>query len=549
MNIAKAKTALLRTSSATSIKRSGGVISITGLAPISYKEIISATQFKSRAEVVKVETIGGGSYTPLASTKYIVHIAEPQTRREGSTGVLRPYFFKTPADLTELGATAALQREAIHVAIVADINAESANNVVAATLGTGTGFTITDDAGYFPAKTAAGQSQRNGATVIKLAKDENGRGWTDATHRTVTTAPVYSFGVGSRMDDDIPVVYAVGGGNIVAGELNCPMTVDGLGPVSGQFYDAFVIQHLVNSVIPSIGEVVGHRISTQAIFVDDGAGSDTTNATGFAAFEREMLRVVFGVYESDPSAIVEFFDNGFTAGSVAVAGTGLPTVNGVPSGAAGDVNCLNTGKNVLHYAVIGTATAIVPIWTSAGLNLDQDATDNDGIEITPAIGGPQKFVVGTHEFSLYARVTITDVSDAEFLHFGFRKSEAYQTADGGYATYTDLAALGFDTEDATQTIKVLTNLNDAASITSTSSGLTWADTATKELEVRVLIDGSVKFFINKTEVTSVQASAFSFDSGDTVIPYIYHQLGTSSAPSVIISRLAAVPNAYWRIRS
>lgn len=552
MRNARTRTALLRTSAATDVLRSGGNITVTGLEPIFGPDILKAVQFKYRAEVVKVETIGGSSWTPTASTKYIVEISDHTSSREGHSNSVEPrrYIYKTPADLTEMGATAALQREYVHGQLITKINNDSANNVVAATLGTGTGFTITDDAGYYPAKTASGQNPREGKTTIRLAKDENGRGWADATYRVLTTDAVYQFGEGTRMISDIPVVYALGGSNIVAGTIDCPMTVGGLGPVSGQQYDAFQIDSLMRSTIPTIGEVIGYRIQSNMIFVDNGAGTDTTNATGFRAFEKEMLRIVWGTFEEDPSSIVEFFDNGITVSSYAVASGGLPTATGVPSGAVGDVNVMNTGKNVFHWAIIGTATLMVPAVTSAGLNLDLDATDNDGIEITPNVGAncPKQFVIGKDEFSMYARVTITDVSDAEFLFFGFRKKEAYQTADGGYDTYTDLAALGFNTETNPQPIKILTNLNDAANVTATDTGLTWADAATKELEIRVLLDGTVQFYVNGVDQTADQATAFVFDEGDTVIPFIYHQLGTSSPSSVIIDKYAVIPSAYWKIR-
>ncbi len=548
------KSALLKTSSANDVKVSGGSVRITGLQEFRLRDLLSAKQIKYKAEVVQVARVGASSYTPTGDTVYSVVLINPAFGQMGnSLDTAKKYSYKTPVDITDLGSTTALQREAIHGQLVTRINNDTRNFVVAASLGTGTGFTITDDAGYFPARVNGASNGRQGATTIRVVSNPDGSGFTASdgvsvtTDLSITTAAVYGFGVGSRMDDDAPIMHNYTG-NLISGEISAPRAADDTFAVSGQQYDAFAIQTLIKTTIPSVGNgVEGYKIAEQFVFVDNGAGSDTANAAGFITFQREMLRIVGSVYKNDPSAIVEFFDNGLFASSVAVAGTGLPTVNGVASGAAGDVNALFTGANVFHYAIIGTATAIVPIWTSAGLNLDQDATDNDGIEITPAIGGPKKFVAGTHECSMYVRATITDVSDVEFLHFGFRKSEAYQTADGGYATYTDLAALGFDTETATQAIKIITNLNDAASPTSTDTGLTWADTATKELEIIVKADRSVTFKVNSADQTADQASAFSFDSGDTLIPYIYHQLGTASAPSVVISQLLVLPDANWRL--
>ena len=546
------KSALLRTSAATDVKISGGVVSITGLRPFSLKDTLSAKKIYSKSEVVQVAKVGYSLYTPTADTKYTVQLINSAFGQHGNQlDTAKKYAYTTPTDITTLGATAALQREAIHAQLITAINNDSRNLVVAATLGTGTGFTITDDAGYFPARSNGASNGRQGATIVRTVSNPDGSGWVSSNGSTVTTevlittSAVYGFGIGSRMDDDTPVVHSVTG-NLVSGEIDAPKTISGDYAVSGQLYNAFAFQTLTLHDIPTVGNgVQGYKISEQFIFVDNGAGSDTTNASGYSAFQREILRVVGYCYKNDPSAIVEFFDNGIGASSVAVAATGLPTVNGVASGAAGDVNALFTGKNVFHYAIIGTATAIVPIWTSSGLNLDQDAADNDGLELGAAIGGPVQFKVGTNEVSLYVRASIADVSDVEFLHFGFRKSEAYQTADGGYATYTDLAAVGFDTETATQAIKIITNLNDAASPTSTDTGLTWADAATKEIEVIVKGDRSVVFKVNGSDQSADQASAFSFDSGDTIIPYIYHQLGTASAPSVVIKELLVLPTANW----
>lgn len=545
----RSKSVLLRTSSAADVRVNGGVVNITGLPGFRRSDILAIKQLKYKAEVSQVVTAGAGSYTPAGDTVYGIKLVSAGYGKQGNAlNTEKIYKYKTPVIITDIGSTAALQREAIHVALVALINADSSNFVAAATLGTGTGFTITDDAGYFPARANGASNGREGATNVYAIKNTDGTGWTSSSV-SVTTAAVYGFGVGARMYSDTPVIHSYTG-NLISGELDAPVTTSNTYAVSGQQYEAFVVQTLVKHSIPTVGNgVEGYRVAEYAVFVDNGAGTDTTNAAGFLTFEREMQRLLFGVFERDPQSIVEFFDNGITVSSYAVASGGLPTASGVPSGAVGDVNVMWTGKNALHWSIIGTATAIVPQIIATGLSLDLDATDNDGLEITPSLATncPKQFVIGTDEFSLFARITITDVSDLEFFHVGFRKKEAYQSADGGYATYTDLAALGFDTETATQAIKIITNLNDAVSPTSTDTGATWADAATKELEVRVLKSGDVKFFINRTEYTSTQASAFVFDSGDTVVPYIYHQLGTSSAPTCVINRLAVVSDANWRL--
>src|SRR3990167_1501941 len=147
------RSVLLKTSAASDLNWSSGMISIAGLQPFKTADIVAAKQIYYRAEVAQVITVGNGSYTPVGATTYKLKLINPAFAREGV--VIEPsktYAYKTPTDITDLGATAALQREAIHAALIVRLNADANNFVLAATLGTGTGFTITDDAGYYPAR-------------------------------------------------------------------------------------------------------------------------------------------------------------------------------------------------------------------------------------------------------------------------------------------------------------------------------------------------------------------------------------------------------------
>ncbi|MFK5282026.1 hypothetical protein ACI3PL_20960, partial [Lacticaseibacillus paracasei] len=89
---------------------------------------------------------------------------------------LRKYSYMTPPVITTLGATAALQSEAIHLALIAKINAQSTSNfVVAASLLLGTGFTITDAAGYYTYP-HQGMNSRQGASRVVVATNSDGTG-------------------------------------------------------------------------------------------------------------------------------------------------------------------------------------------------------------------------------------------------------------------------------------------------------------------------------------------------------------------------------------
>lgn len=132
---------LLATSSANDAKCSGGVLSITGIGSgIRKADITSIFQIKYRAEVRQVVTVGATAYTPANSTTYSVVIYDPLRTDNSGQEFPTTYSFTTPADVTSLGGSAALQREAITAALVAKINANTRNHVTAVTLGSGNGF-------------------------------------------------------------------------------------------------------------------------------------------------------------------------------------------------------------------------------------------------------------------------------------------------------------------------------------------------------------------------------------------------------------------------
>jgi hypothetical protein len=538
MGIARPRTALLKTSAATDVKSSGVNIDITGLDSIYRPNILKINHFRYRAEVVKVETIGTTAPTPLASTRYIVEITDATSKREGHSNAIVPrrYSYKTPADLTEIGSTAALQREYIYGQIITAMNNDSANNIVAASLTGGAGFTITDDAGYYPAKTAGGQNPREGKSSIFLPKDDNGRGFVDATHRVLTTDAVYQFGEGTRLVQDAPIFYALGGSNIVAGSIDCPLTTDGAAPVAGQKYDAFSIQHLVNSEIPTVGEVRGYRIAQSVIFVDNGAGTATTNLTGFKAFEREMHKLLFDTYKNDPKSVIEYFDK--------------PMVFQGPLGAApaGTANVLQwtlSPYTSLNWTNIGTQTIVAPVLNSTGLLIDQDDNAGDGAHYSAnqQTLGCQQFIVGTDACSVVARVVMGDWTDSHLL-VGFRIKAAY-TAD--YNDYTDLAAIGSGAA-AGDTITTTGILNNAATV-ATASSTSYADGVSVELRVKVAISGLVTCYVDNVAypIYSTGTTALILDAGDAIIPFFQHVNIGSGDPAVSISKFVAVADDNWKI--
>src|SRR6201986_2580043 len=189
---------LLLTSAASDVQDGNGNFTVAGLRPISKKNIVSLKQVKYRVEVPQVVTVGASLYTPTANTNYTIEIYDPNRKQDGYQESAKLYGYLTPPSITTIGATAALQREYINTQIIAKINARSnVNHSVAATLGGGNGFTITDQGGYYPIRS---QSMTNvlGQNIVIQRTNVDGTGFT-ANDIVLTTAAVTSSGNGAKL--------------------------------------------------------------------------------------------------------------------------------------------------------------------------------------------------------------------------------------------------------------------------------------------------------------------------------------------------------------
>ena len=520
---------LLKTSSAADLKYSGRELTITGAnRAINVDRIVSIKQEKYRAEVVQVVQAGLGSYTPTASTKYTILLGDVNRVMQGGHEVLLPYSYTTPSDLTLIGANAAAQREYIHGRIIDTINANLNNYVTAATLTGGAGFTITDESGYYPVH-GQNQSNRLGATTVIPAMNNDGSGFGSASV-AVTTAAVYSFGVGEELLAQKPVMYNMAG-NLATGVFTAPRTANGEYAVSGQNYDGFRIETLE---LQSAHNVTGQWALVPyetIVYVDNGTGASTANLAGFIAFETAFYRLVSKFYSAYATIVGEFFDS--------------PTLF---QGAAGAVptttseNKIATEYGQLVYNQIGTQTITVPTPANGGLNLDQDLTDTEGAEYTPSLltACPKEFTVGKSGISVLARLTVTDHTDATVV-IGLRKKAAH-AAD--FNNYTDLAAIGF-IGDLVYTWGIL---NNAATV-ATNTTVVPADGASETFEIRVDGTGLVTALYNSVvyPVYSVGTTPLVLDAGDILIPTVRAVNVGGGDPDVIISELLAVNASDWKI--
>jgi hypothetical protein len=195
------------------------------------------------------------------------------------------------------------------------------------------------------------------------------------------------------------------------------------------------------------------------------------------------------------------------------------SVTGVPTGTAGDENFYLTGNgNLMEFHILGTQTLVYPNESPKGssgyLDIAQDATADDGAEWTFGILATDKLAFKVGEdgaFHARMKVTIEDVSGTDDFVFGFRKAEAYQAA---VDDYDEMAAL----QIVSTAINNHSILNGGAT-DNTDTTDTVADTVAFTLEVRVSAAGVVTYLIDGAAPTV--ATAFTFDDGEVVVPFLF----------------------------
>jgi len=197
-------------------------------------------------------------------------------------------------------------------------------------------------------------------------------------------------------------------------------------------------------------------------------------------------------------------------------------------GTAGDENVMSIDGVNFEYHIIGTATATAPVLVAGGLDIGLDDVNDDGTEISEGITSQSKsaFTAGTDAFYLKVTIDIPDVSGTDDCAVGFRKAAAYQAAVNDYTDYAILNVISGN-------ITVETNLNDGTDV-STDTTDDWADGASKTLEVYVSAAGVATFKVDGSSPT-VNTGTVTFDTGDTIVPFIYFIHDGDVAQSTVIS--------------
>ena len=189
------------------------------------------------------------------------------------------------------------------------------------------------------------------------------------------------------------------------------------------------------------------------------------------------------------------------------------------------------------------------------MQMDQDTAADLGWELVPG-GAPlgnnaNKFVVGVHSGYIDFTVFTAQWTSYDAISIGFRKAENFNTghapivaAGTGDPLYTDFATFGLQESDK---IQIATDLNNGGSGTYTDTGQTPTDSDNLQLRVLLAADGSVTYkHISNQEAgggalaAPSTTAAFSFDSGDVLIPYIWVHGSDHADSQLLIKEIKVV---------
>lgn len=223
---------------------------------------------------------------------------------------------------------------------------------------------------------------------------------------------------------------------------------------------------------------------------------------------------VINQYQYSAAINRRYWDNNYWFDTCQVQPVTSKVGGGAATGTAGDNNVLFTQFGQYEWYVIGTQTILAPSLDTFGLNLVQDNTAGDGIELCMGVQSisPCAFTVGQPAFFFTAQFQVQDVSGCNPLIIGFRKAAAFNAT---LSSYTDFAAIGIVGTAG----KIQTETQVASGgVTTTDTTQTATDGAVMQLSVRVSSTGAVTYQYNWAAPTVT--AAFSFTAGTVLIPFI-----------------------------
>lgn len=190
---------------------------------------------------------------------------------------------------------------------------------------------------------------------------------------------------------------------------------------------------------------------------------------------------------------------------------------GAATGTAGDNNVLFTAFGQYEWNVIGTQTILAPSLDAFGLNLVQDNTAGDGIELCmgQTALSPMAFTIN-QDAAFFVQVVfkVQDASGTNPMILGLRKAQAF---DATLSNYTDFVSIGIVGTANPNTVKLQTQLASGG-VTTTDTTQTVADGATTQLKIKVSSTGVVTYELNYAAPTVT--AAFTFAANTVVVPFL-----------------------------
>ena len=249
-----------------------------------------------------------------------------------------------------------------------------------------------------------------------------------------------------------------------------------------------------------------------------------------------------GVYQEENTKAPYILENGtagkpgafgyfetFADNSYADVPSALMTIAGlVQSAAAQQLNIGYFGPHAFIFAQ-STAQTILPVMDNTGLDISGDQVSGEAYEMFAGVLGAsgRPAVVGIDPaFYFCATLAVVDVSGASDMHVGWRS--ATQTQTGTIATYLNYATIGLEGTANPNTIQIMTGNDDTDVTTDTTD--TMADADEDEFCVFVSAAGVVTYTVD--DVAPTTTAAFTFDDGDSLIPFIQIQHGGDVAGAI-----------------
>lgn len=208
-----------------------------------------------------------------------------------------------------------------------------------------------------------------------------------------------------------------------------------------------------------------------------------------------------------------------------------------PTGATGDTNVMQCQDGVtMEQFILGAGqTIIAPRLEDDGLLVSLDLTDNEGAEyyFGHTTRAKHAYEVGSAgAFFVEASFKVADCGGCDPLWLGFRILGA---PNADYTTYTDAGVIGLHSTTVADFAVIGSNLNAAgwAYVDTTDA---WADGESHTLRVDVSAAGVVTYLIDGAAPSTTQA--LTFDTGDTVIPFIHMLHGAATPGAIHLQELA-----------